>query len=231
MPQSSRVIRPARRWSGSLRPLDSVRLHMSTLARKVWGDRAGWDNSSLTAFAYCYRRFGPPPQGTDDYKQLGGAWLLKTSDPEVYLRIDPGGCSIDLYLSQYVSEDLRLAAERPGDEWRTEARRRHLAAFPGTSREEYFLASLDDDQPWLEGMPRMPRCPEPIVIRALAALRHVLLDLLRPVYIRDVDINLFGRITSENPARGRAATPSHLAGWGIPVREMERRIQMEREQA
>ncbi len=224
MSQPRRVIRPARRWAGSLKPLDSVRLHMSKVARDVWGERAGWDNSSLTAFAYCYRRFGPPPRGTDDYKQLGGAWLLRTRDSDVYLGIDPGGCSIDLYLAQYVSEELSSAAEHPGVEWRLEARRRYREAHRGSSPEEFQLASMADEQPWLEGMPHYPRCSQEIIDRALLALRHILFDLLRPVYVRDARINLFGRISSENPARGPVAERSHLAGWGVPVREMERRI-------
>lgn len=83
------------------------------------------------------------------------------------------------------------------------------------------------EQPWLEGMPEYPDCPQAIVERALAALRHALLDLLRPVYVRDARMNLFGSIAPENPARGPVAKRSHLAGWGVPVREMERRIDAE----
>ncbi len=220
-----RQIRPARRWSGSLKGLDSTRLFMSRLAREVYGERATWDNSSLTAFAYCYRRFGPPPRGTDDFKQLGGSWILKTRDPDIYLGVDPGGCSIDLYLAQYASERLRAAAEKPGREWRGESRRRYFEANPEASEDDYMLACMADEHPWKAGMPRYPRCPSEIVERALAALRHALLDLLRPVFIRDAKINLFGRSRAGNKMRGRTAERSHLAGWGVPVQEMERIIQ------
>jgi hypothetical protein len=195
---------------------------MHNLAREVYGDRADWPNSSLTAFAYLYRRFGPPPRGTDDYKQLGGAWILKTRDPEVYLHVDPGSCAIGFFLSQLVSERLYLEAERPGVEWRREWRRRYFEAHPGASVDDLLGAWFEDN--WDAGMPRLPRCPPEIVERALSAQRHLLNDLLRPVYVRDVPINLFGRISSENPARGREAPRSRLAGWGVPVREMERRI-------
>ncbi len=206
-------------------PLDSVKLLMSEVARDVYGARAEWDNSSLTAFCYCYRRFGPPPRGTDDYKQLGGAWLLKTRDPDVYLDIDPGGCSIDLYFGQYVSMRLRKAADKPGEEWRAESYRRYCEMVrPGATWEDWLGASMDGEDHWEEGMPPFPRCPPEIEDRVLGAIRHVLLDLLRPVYVRDAPINLFGRISDDNPGRGRTAERSHMAGWGVNVREIERRV-------
>jgi hypothetical protein len=219
----SRQIRPARRY-GTLYPLDSVRMHMPNVAREVYGARADWPNSSLTAFAYLYRRFGPPPRGTDGYKHLGGAWLLTTRDPDVYQILDPGGCEISLFLGQYVSARLHEEAGRPGREWRREWRRRYFEAHPSATPADYRLAT---DEGWDSGLPRCPRCPPEIVERALAAHRHLLNDLLRPVYVDDVAINLFGRISDENPARGREAPRSKLAGWGVPVREMERRINEE----
>lgn len=223
-----RQIRPARRF-GTLRSLDSVRLHMSLVAGEVYGERAEWPNSSLTAFAYLYRRFGPPPRGADGYKQLGGAWILKTRDPDVYLSIDPGGDAISLFFGQLVSEWLYREAERPRREWRREWRRRYFEAHPGASEDDFWTAWIGDS--WDAGMSRIPRYPPEIVERALAALRHLLNDLLRPVYVRDVPINLFGCITAENPARGREAPRSKLAGRGVPVREMEKRIAAEESSA
>lgn len=216
-------IRPARRF-GTLYPLDSVRLHMPEVAREVYGERAEWPNSSLTAFAYFYRRFGPPPRGADGFKCLGGAWMLKTRDPDVFTHVYPGGSPIESYFGQYVSERLYAEASAPGRAWREECRRRYFEAHPDASLDDYRLAAISrPPQPWRDGMPKYIRCPPEIVERALAAQRHLLRDLLRPVRVRDVTINLFGRITEDNPARGREAPRSELAGWGVPVREMERR--------
>jgi hypothetical protein len=202
---------------------------MSEVAREAYGARSGWKDSSLTAFAYMYRRFGPPPRGTDDSKNLAGAWIMKTRDPDIFLHVDPGGCAIGLFFGQYVSERLHEEASKPGLAWRKESKRRYFQAHPGAWDEDYLLASIGTSpEPWRSDMPDYPRCPPEIVERALAALRHALLDFLRPVHVRDVPINLFGVISPENPARGRVAQRSELAGWGVPVREMERRIREER---
>jgi hypothetical protein len=199
-----------------------VRLYVPEIAREVYGPRADDEASSLTAFAYMYRRFGPPPRGTDDHKRLGGAWILTTRDVDVYLEVDPTANGVSYDIEQFASRSLCEDAERPGLEWRREARCRYFAAHPEASESDYLLARLADSQPWLDGMLRYPRCPPEIVDRALAAIRHALLDLLRPVYVRDVAINLFGQIDGDNVARGRRAKRSTLAGLGVPVDAMAR---------
>ena len=224
-----RVIRTAENFR-TLGHLDSS-IYLPHLAKQVYGDRAKWPDSSLTAFAYCYRRFGPPPRGTDDYKNLGGAWILTTRDPEVFLGVDPGGCSIDYYLHYYVSERLRDEGGAPALAWRQESRRRFDVLNPGKAYEDFMLAQTQAQRPcpWLDDMPRYPRrCSVEIEARVEAAVTYVLGDLLRPCYVRDVAINLFGRISENNPARGQVARPSPLAGWGVPVREIENRVRRSR---
>lgn len=241
-----RLIRPAENF-GRLGHLDSL-LYLPDLAKHVYGDHAKGLDSSLTAFAYCYRRFGPPPWGTDGRKNLGGEWILTTRDPEVFLGVDPGGCSIDYYLHYYVSERLRDEADGPGLEWRREAaRRRFDAENPGKSYEDFMLAQIEDEPcpflvpiveqspggpqklrhllAWPDDMPPYPRrCSAEIEARVECAVTYALRDLLRPCYVRDVAINLFGRISEKNLARGQVARRSPLAGWG--VREIERRAQL-----
>lgn len=224
-----RVIRPAENF-GTLGHLDSL-IYLPDLATHVYGERAKWPDSSLTAFAYCYRRFGPPPMGTDDYKNLGGGWILTTGDPEVFFAVDPGGCSIDLYLHHYVAERLRDEADAPARGWRQESRRRFDVAHPRKTLEDYLLAQMQGGPcRWLEDMPPYPRrCSAEIEARVEGTVTYVLRDLLRPCYVRDVAINLFGRISTKNPARGQEAKRSPLSGWGVPVREIERQMAREGE--
>lgn len=218
---SKRIIRPAQ-WRGNLVTLDSS-VWLPDLAREIYGARARLAASSLTAFAYAYRRFGPPPISTDDYKDLGGAWILTTRDRDIFLKINPGGWSIDLDLQSYVSERLRSEADLPGQSWREESRRRHDEMFPDG---DWLLDSLQNqnEQPWLDGMQKYPGCPPEIDALVERALRHVLFDLLRPVYVRDVAINLFGPVSEVNPSRGAVAKRSPLAGWGVPIDEISKRI-------
>ncbi len=215
----SATIRTAKRH-GPLTGLDSG-IQMSVMARELYGDRLH-DDSSLTAFAYLYRRFGPPPRGGDDLKEIA-VWLLKTRDPQVYLGIYPGGCSIDLYLSHYVDASLAREAEAPMREYRRQARAIYDRIYPDGDYEGFVLEGIGESRPCWEGeLERLETRTDPeILTRVDAVLRHILLDLLRPVVIRDVEINLFGRCNADNPPRGRSAPWSHLAGWGVPIKAME----------
>ena len=40
------------------------------MAERVYGPAAASPQSGLLAFAYCWRRFGPPWFGSDDHKEL-----------------------------------------------------------------------------------------------------------------------------------------------------------------
>ena len=42
-----------------------------------------------TLYAYMVRRFGHAPIGGDPYKDLCGAWLLTSPDPEVFVKVSP----------------------------------------------------------------------------------------------------------------------------------------------
>jgi hypothetical protein len=89
-----------------------------------------------------------------------------------------------------------------------------------------------DERPIWSGKIKRPESwvDEKIRARIVEALRHVLLDLLRPIYVRDVPFNLFGRFDEDldNRPRGREASRSPLAGWGVPVEVMRKQIRESR---
>ena len=59
------------------------------LAEEVWGPNHDADcDTGLFAFAYLWRRFGPPWHGSDPLKDIC-AYVLTTPDPEVWLEVVP----------------------------------------------------------------------------------------------------------------------------------------------
>lgn len=246
-----RQIRPARRWKGKLTGAGGDELvFVSELAREVYGypprfgtaenpDPPNRENSGFTAFAYLYRRFGPPPVGSDDYKDLG-RWILKTRDPEVYLTAYPSGSEAWLGFGYFITESLADLARKPRADYSERIESWYIENVPqgDATEEEYATAYWDEMYKFGDKKPIWSgkvECPESFVdpeiqARVVGALKHALLDLLRPTYVRDVRFNLFGRFdkTTGNKPSGREAPYSHLAGWGVPVREMERRIAEDR---
>lgn len=53
-----------------------------------------------------YRRFGPPPRGSDEYKDLCGAWFLTTPDPDVVIHVLPSLCGAYFSFGPYVRSEL-----------------------------------------------------------------------------------------------------------------------------
>ena len=84
------------------------------MSQAIWGDRANDPNSGLVAFAYLWRRFGPPWRGSDEYKDLA-SYTLTTSAPRVFLRIYPNGCSLAFSIAYIMCMEMRRAANETID--------------------------------------------------------------------------------------------------------------------
>jgi len=64
--------------------------NVRALAREAWGERAESPDAGSRAFAYLWRRFGPPFGGSDDHKELC-AYILTTAEPDMWLSLYPCG--------------------------------------------------------------------------------------------------------------------------------------------
>lgn len=71
---------PGERWSGAMAGI----VQPGKLAEGILGK----DMSYGTLFAYLYRRFGPPPYGCDEYKEIAN-WVLTTPQKGIVLIVSP----------------------------------------------------------------------------------------------------------------------------------------------
>lgn len=62
----------------------------------------------------------------------------------------------------------------------------------------------------------------PAGTRVQRAIRAALQDLLRPVYVQDVPINVFGRMRDEDVDHKRVVGRSRYAGLGVPVKALDK---------
>ncbi len=140
-------------------------------------------------FAYLFRRFGYPSWAWDSDKELTH-YCLTTPLEDVFLTVCPamGGD----YSGGYDCTELMFGycIERSiEEEYHTLYRQRKLDEW--------------------ETSPRYTAC--------VKALKAALRDLLRPVYVRDVPINCYGRVMDESfkgfPAE---VEPYHAAGYSFP---------------
>jgi hypothetical protein len=169
------------------------------LAREAFGEAAcRRPVGGLLAFAYLWRRFGPSPDGYDDYKELA-SYYLATPDPEVGLWVSPRLSGLAMGVGYVVTEALmeqvlrEYAARRSGRRWRPEP-------------------------PWREDPGSVGR-----VGRALMA---ALVELKRPVGVRDSAMSVLG--PCKGPRGVRHAPPSELAGLGVPLEPMRKLLEPER---
>ena len=154
------------------------------LADEAFGDASRCENSGLTAMAYLWRRFGPPVNGNDEYKDLA-AYYLTTSDEDVVLGIRTSG------------SPLRYGVF-------------YIAAVEATEPRHF----QDGSGKW--------QVNDEVVQKVNRALVPALRELLVPVFIRDVPINILGVCEYPNEEAGEAsAEPSQYAGYGIPEAVME----------
>src|SRR5262245_32873522 len=84
-------------------------------ARAVYGEHLP-PGSGLTAFAYLWRRFGPPWWGSDNHKDLVG-YLLGMPHPEVFLRLSLSASRLDLAVGYYITAALWNRLQAPVRDW------------------------------------------------------------------------------------------------------------------
>lgn len=80
----------------------------------------------------------------------------------------------------------------------------------------FGLEAEKAERKWFTSRATTPIESLPVYQRIDSAIRAAMTELLRPVYIRDVDYNLLGRIEDSAPyARWKAAERSPQAGYGL----------------
>jgi len=203
------------------------------------------ENSGLTAFAYLWRRFGPPWYGSDAYKDLAG-YILGTPHPDVFLRIALKGSGLEYgtgYLITQTFEATLLKAEESAA-WEKTFEAWWLDKKLTEDEAAILEQALPKDHPdyqavvkhyWddrlnstivreAEGVlgvypGRACRDECPLIVDNITA---ALQELLRPVYIRDVYFNILGRVRDEDLSDDWAsAEPSKYAGLGMPQDAVE----------
>lgn len=223
-------------WSGA-KGSDLVDGH--DLAIEAWGDRAKEKSSGLTAFAYLWRRFGPPWQGGDDHKELVSYWLT-TADPGVVLTVGLSGSSLPYAIGYLAARSITDEHHKPLAEYHdkladwiwnqhpelhdldeTEENREKWANV--YFREVANVGVLKRAKAEIGPSPKRSRPSEwkdaeGPVHQVNQALFDALKELERPVYVRDIPINIFGRCEGSDDAAER----SEYAGYGIPKDAMDK---------
>lgn len=176
-------------------------LEMGSESRGLETDfRKEQPNASMAAFGYLFRRFGAPMPAGDEYKRMA-VYYLGTPMDDLALCISSGGGSLTLDVSYLIGyslmERMNEAYERKRAVWS-----KRFAKFSGTADPAKQMELMLDADYLANAAKQIGAYPrEPIdwhegslvrrqVNRALlAALR----ELLRPVYIRDVPLNILGK--------------------------------------
>lgn len=219
----------------------------SELAIEAWGQKAVGPNSGLTAFAYLWRRFGPPWRGGDDYKSLVD-YVLTTSEPDVFLWMHLAAGRLDLAMGYFAHIEVRKEADKPAREWSERYdtwwhdRHPEIQDWPETDESQERFTELYFDElgdvevgklaaAAIGPCPRLPytedwRSADGVMLRVNQALFDAMKELERPVYIRDVAINIFGRCDDDYDT---AAEVSKYAGLGVPFDAMERQASKDKE--
>lgn len=243
-PPLIRIAQWVKGWSGAS---GSDIFDCEEVADAAWGKRARDENSGLLAYAYLWRRFGPTDRGGDPHKDLV-AYTLTTPDPQVRLWLHLSGSKLYLSLGYFAHPDIRSAieAEHMAHVNAYEAEFLRLKGHPGMDdagfealpkdeqeslKKEYqeMLWQATDDGRVLnrqihEAVGPHPRAAEKAAkARVQSACITACKDLLRPVWIRDVPINIFGRCEP----KGRTAKPYKFAGYGIDVAAHEKKWRKE----
>lgn len=209
------------------------------LAVEAIGALADAEQTGLLSFAYLWRRFGPSCWGSDDHKDLVG-YILTTPDPDVFLTVHPSGSPLSYAFGYLATPKLREEHDRPLVSWE----RKFERWFVRQNKAAVGLAKTAADKKELAALYWKWRCDKgkvaaaskaigkyprhggrslgPIARRVKRALVAAMRELLRPVYVRDVPINVFGVMTDDDAAKWKVrATKSPEAGYG--VRSMRRK--------
>jgi hypothetical protein len=88
-----------------------------SLAQEAWGmDKNDDGNSGLLAFAYLWRRFGPPIHGGDDHKSLCD-YTLGTPHKEVFLWLHLSGSGLCYAAGCWITNRLEGKFRAPQVAW------------------------------------------------------------------------------------------------------------------
>mgnify|MGYP007041524796 FL=1 len=170
-------------------------MHLDRIVREVL-PKAGYG----PLLAYLNRRFGPPPRGSDPHKSLCGAWLLTTPHPELFIMVEPSVSGPEYAFYYALTRDADRRLRRAEEAWSDEI---HCWKPAGDGARRY----LEIAGPFHR------------------AARHALLDLLRPVRVRDLWIDAQGRVKDsdvrlaydeEAERHDLAAEPAASSNYGIP---------------
>ncbi len=145
--------------------------------------------------AYMIRRFGYPPYGDDNAKALCGAWMLTTPKPDLFVNVRPSPAGIEFGF---------FYAMAPG-----------LAQKLGEIKEALNVAHLS-----LSRDPRPYRKYLQVIGAYNRAACMTITDLLRPVAVRDMAINVMGEVPEDalhtlpgadySPESTRAVNPAFM---------------------
>ena len=199
------------------------------------------ENSGLIAFSYLWRRFGPPWHGSDDHKDLAG-YVLSTPHPSIFLSIFPSASPLEYGVGYLITNSLSEELCVPMRAWETAFESWWLVTRAGPDDKHTLIAG--------EGMTPAQRDtlsnhfwndrttstvvqeaekaigPYPRHLRkggdatVCDAIRATLEELLRPVFIRDVAINILGKV-ADDALEGEEAERSIYAGYGVPKEAMD----------
>lgn len=187
------------------------------LAVSVWGEKAELKNSSLLALAYLHRRFGRPELVGDSHKDLCD-YVLTTQDPEVYLLLSLSGSCLAHSVGYMARPAIHEIQEKRYEDWENVAWRFWCEHRPEEEHngDAYWNARFKG---WPEGeekqallaiagpFPRPPLAWEwrekgtDLQRRVNTALEGTMKSLLRPVWVRDIRFNIFGRDEPEHATR------------------------------
>ena len=204
------------------------------IAREAWGD--GADTPDFPALSYLFRRFGPPLYGSDDHKCFCD-YRLTTPDPDVILCLTLKGTPLsysvhEMHNAAWDEADAEIFRKwenafagwwvEQSPDWQTwekeEASKRFAADCFSSEVVKRAAASIGEfptaerrawsrsEASWREGPERVKRLN--------GAIFEACQELLRPVFVRDVAINILGHVPDK--AVRRDVQPSKYAGYGVP---------------
>jgi len=206
----------------------------SKLADKVYGKLAG--ESGIASFAYLYRRFGPPWFGSDPHKDIG-QWVLTTPVKNIWLAVYSKTSDLRYCFGYRMPQSMDAAIMKPTSDWFAKwekwfmKNRYQQMKSEGKSEDEianeyYFQPAAKEFIKIAGQCPRRNkhRGCDPVLVKQLNdAITFTMKDLLRPVYVRDVPMNICGQCDDADDA----AEPSKYAGFGIPKDAMDKLVKRE----
>lgn len=213
---------------------------LDNLVTEAFGEPRPQDGmyKTFAAAAYLNRRFGPSPNGFDDYKDLG-AWILGTPKPGLFLHVYPKCTTVGFGYLATAGVSGRLNDEAYGEwfGWNRKfvawLKRNGLPPHDGFA--PFKASEMRAARPEIGPRPKSPfaaqhwmrhdwRSRPPYARAANLAVLRAIVELTRPVGIRDVCFDVLGRTRGESETK---LAPTWIGtGYGFPrkaIREMEKR--------